>query len=111
MVFGYGNMSRLRYFLMTKVLARVLRKTFPQKSEIINTIERVMLLFYVKNLKNKVQKDQTKLNSLIAYQKKVKNICRNIKKISSSPQGKTYSSWNHINNYQACKEARIYNPK
>lgn len=39
-----------------------------------------MLLFYVKNLKNKVQKDQTKLNSLIAYQKKVKNICRNIKK-------------------------------
>jgi len=37
MVFGYGNMNRLRYFLMTKVLARILRKTFPQKSEIINT--------------------------------------------------------------------------
>ena len=70
-----------------------------------------MLLFYVKNLKNKVQKDQTKLNNLIAYQKKVKNICRNIKKISNSPQGKSYSSRNHINNYQACKEARIYNPK
>ena len=41
-----------------------------------------MLLFHVKkkNLENKVQKDQTKLNSLIAYQKKVKNICRNKKK-------------------------------
>lgn len=37
MVFGYGNMSRLRYFLMTKVLAKVFRKTFPQKSEIINS--------------------------------------------------------------------------
>lgn len=40
-----------------------------------------MLFFYVKkNLKNKVQKDQTKLNSLIAYQNEVKNICRNTKK-------------------------------
>ena len=39
-------------------------------------------MFHVKkkNLENKVQKDQTKLNSLIAYQKKVKNICRNKKK-------------------------------
>ena len=39
-----------------------------------------MLLFYVKNLKNKIQKDQTKLSSLIANQKKVKNTYKNTKK-------------------------------
>lgn len=58
--------------------------------------------FYVKKiLKIRYRKDQTKLNSLIAYQKEVKNICRNTKKYPVAHRGKIYSAWNHINNYQA----------